>query len=139
MHVAVTARHRRRFLALIQLVLFAFSASTSLLPCASAMPTTATERSTVAHHATSAHSSHDSHDAPKSASTESHAPSHHTPTSPTSSAGCAWVVGCTGLVQLAFESSWRVIETTPVASVPVGVTLRAVTAERDVESPPPRA
>jgi len=43
------------------------------------------------------------------------------------------------MMQFAFESSWRIEESTPVVSAPMGVVLRAVYAERDVESPPPRA
>jgi hypothetical protein len=64
---------------------------------------------------------------------------HQVPASPSPSDSCPWVVGCTGMVQFAFESTWRLLETTPAVSAPIGVTLRAVYAEREVESPPPRA
>ena len=144
MRVDVTNRRWRRFSAVVQLLLFAFSASTSLLPCASDMVIATSEQATAAdpastHHAPApTHASHASHaatsqDTPKSPSSE-HAPPSHTP-----SGSCPWVVGCSGLAQFTLETSWRLVETTPTVSAPAGVVLRATYAERDVESPPPRA
>ena len=149
MRADVTPRRWRRFSAVVQLILFAFSASTSLLPCANDMGASTTEQVAIAHHVANSspdshalHASNASHDA--SSSHASHttedasppaAPVHHGATS----SSCPWVVGCTGMAQFEFESSWRVLETTPVVSAPAGVVLRAVTAEREVESPPPRA
>lgn len=142
MPVAVTNRRWRRYSAFVQLLLFAFSASTSLLPCANDMVTGATKQVANAHkpapssHEHVSHASHGSQAAPAADAQAPASPSHH---APASHAACPWVVGCTGMVQFAFESSWRLVETTPIVSAPVGDVLRAVTAEREVESPPPRA
>jgi hypothetical protein len=134
MRVDASTRRWRRCSAFVQLALFAFSASTSLLPCANEMAASAPGPATTAHHATApSHATHASETSPVSAA------QHHAPTAPPSSDACPWVVGCTGMVQFAFESTLRLLETTPVVSAPIGVTLRAVYAERDVESPPPRA
>lgn len=137
MRVDVTHRRWRPLSAVVQLLLFAFSASTSLLPCANDMVSSATQL--VAEHHASAHASHGSHAAPSQSAPEPAHSSQHAPASHTPSGSCPWVVGCTGMVQLALETSWRLLETTPVVSAPMGVVLRAVYAERDVESPPPRA
>ena len=67
------------------------------------------------------------------------APSHHAPGRPMSPTTCPWVVGCVGVMQFAVDTSWHLVErATPPAS-PVGATLRATFADRDVERRPPRA
>jgi hypothetical protein len=145
----VTVTHRwRRLSAVVQLMLFAFSASTSLLPCAKDMVTATAELVQVEQHAAPvSHASHAahasdgtshnaSHGASQQDATEPASPAHHSPDSHTA---CPWVVGCTGMVQFAIESTWHSVETAPVMSAPDGEVLRAVNAERDVESPPPRA
>ena len=134
MLVAVTHRRWRPFLAVVQLLLFAFSASTSLLPCANDMATGPSEQLATAHHAApQSHESHATHDASGTTAAE------HTPANHTASGPCPWVVGCSGVVQFTIESSWRLVETTPAVSSPTGLVLRRVYAEREVESPPPRA
>ena len=137
-------RRWRRLSAFVQLALFAFSASTSLLPCATEMSASATGQATTAHHAAASpasdteHASHMSHGAVIQDAPESMSAAHQVPASSPPSNACPWVVGCTGMVQFAFDATWRLLETAPVVSAPIGVTLRAVYAERDVESPPPR-
>jgi len=143
MRLDVTNRRWRRLSAVVQLLLFAFSASTSLLPCANDMVASKAQVETEHHASAFSHASHTSHaaqlpDAPSQDAPEPTSPPHHAPDSHTSSGSCPWVVGCTGVVHFTLESSWRLVETTPVVSAPSGVVLRAVYAERDVESPPPR-
>ena len=169
MCLASAHRHRRRLLALMQLLLFVFSTSTSLLPCASmdakAMDAKAMDAKAMAN--ASAHTvaptadatAMDGHDmamrmtmpmttplttptddaSAVSESATPDAPSHHAPGRPMSPTTCPWVVGCVGVMQFAVDTSWHLVErATPPAS-PVGATLRATFADRDVERRPPRA
>lgn len=136
-------RTHRRMLALMQLLLFVFSTSTMLLPCASTSPkshaaadTHASRTDHSVSHGAAQRGGHDhsdivSQDVPTP-------PSHHAPGSPTSPDGCSWVIGCVGMMQFALDDSWRAVEHVPVGLAPVGVTLQRATADRDVESPPPR-
>ena len=80
-----------------------------------------------------------SHASMSHAAHEATAPVQQAPVAPRSPDACPWVLGCSGMMQLAFEASWRVLESAPAVAAPVGVTLRPAMADRDVESPPPRA
>ena len=113
---------QRRVLALVQLLLFVFSSSTMLLPCA---------------HASVAVHDAKQHDVMHHTATTPVAPTHHAPGVPDST--CPWVVGCVGMLQFALDATWRSIESAPLTTAPVGVTLGYVTTDRDIESPPPRA
>ena len=164
MCLASAHRHRRRLLALMQQLLFVFSTSTSLLPCAS-MDAKAMDAKAMAN--ASAHTvaptadatAMDGHDmamrmtmpmttplttptddaSAVSESATPDAPSHHAPGRPMSPTTCPGVVGCVGVMQFAVDTSWHLVErATPPAS-PVGATLRATFADRDVERRPPRA
>lgn len=132
-------RTHRRLLALMQLLLFVFSTSTMLLPCAGTNTkvhaATDVNARGIDHSAAHSPAHGDSSPAPHNAPAP---PAHHAPGSPTSTDGCPWVVGCVGMMQFALDDSWRIVEHTPVSLAPVGVTLQRATADRDVESPPPR-
>ena len=118
---------RRRVLAVMQLLLFVLSVSTSARPCM---------HGGTAHRAHAAVTAHDmAHMSMPNAPPQ-------TPRAPTESShtdGCPWVVGCAGIAQLADDIAWRSVEHVLPSASPVGVMLREITTDRDIESPPPRA
>jgi len=157
MCLASAHRHRRRLFALMQLLLFVFSTSTSLLPCASMEAKAMANASAHTVAPTADATAMGGHDmamrmpmtmpmttliddaSAVSESATPDAPSHHAPGRPMSPTTCPWVVGCVGVMQFAVDMSWHLVErATPPAS-PVGATLRATFADRDVERRPPRA
>ncbi|MEQ1690359.1 MAG: hypothetical protein ABMA00_03690 [Gemmatimonas sp.] len=129
----------RQLLAFAQLLLFVFSSSTSLLPCAHGSATNGSITSR-AHHAPSpttvTHQHGASHDLSLSVVSSDRTPVKSS--IPPADTDCPWVVGCAGLVRVDVESPWRTIESPMPDVAPVGLTLRQVAADRDVESPPPR-
>lgn len=129
---------RRRVLALVQLLLFVFSSSTMLLPCAHASETSRTIVSADRGDAMDQQAMH--HDAmhhdTRHGATSPAAPAHHAPGVPDTA--CPWVVGCVGMLQFELDATWRSIEFMPLTAAPIGVTLGYVTTDRDIESPPPR-
>lgn len=142
---AMSRRVQRRVIALLQLALFVFSTSSSLLPCAftasspgGAQSHDAQSASLMESHSASHAVSHAvSHEVSHDHSTQR--PLHHAPGTPMSSSTCPWVVGCVGMVQFDLDASFRVVESVTVNSAPIGVTLRQMVVDRDVDSPPPRA
>ena len=144
----------------MQLLLFAFSAGTSLLPCEAtgtatgrphhAAPSTeasnadalnADARNADAQHVASAASAHAHHaehavvaDVPESASDATSSPA-GTPTD----APCPLVVGCIGMMEWTVDVSIRTTESTIVVAAPMGYVLQHTTVARDIASPPPRA
>ena len=132
----------RRLTALMHLLLFVFSTSTSLLPCAHESTQDRDGVTTGAHHASMATSA-GHHEAvphagvPMAPVSDAPASRGSAPTSPDTT--CPWVVGCIGMVQFDLDAPWRATESQGPSTAPVGVTLRQVTADRDVDSPPPRA
>ncbi len=124
---------RRRVLALLHLAVFAFSASTSLLPCENADP-----RGRMAHHDALA-AGHESHHEVSSSSTGSSPQSSQQGSHQTSHDSlCPLVIGCVGMVQFSLDASWRSHEASIGAETPRGATLGRVYADRSVDSPPPR-
>lgn len=128
-------RSRRRVLAFVQLMLFAFSASTSLLPCLHSAMTHAVGSHGAATAAAPAHHASMPH-APTHDASVAHTPVNHAPTHETS---CPWVVGCAGVAQLSLDAAWRSAEHRASTVAPVGIMLRHVTTDRDIDAPPPRA
>jgi len=152
---------RRRVLALLQLSVFAFSLSTSLLPCenvdvlghvahhevpatasmavSEAIPATTshdhahtpTSDGAVSAHALGHASSGPSHDAQQRATPGSSHQDSH-------ESLCPLVVGCVGMVQGSLDASWRSGEAAVGVETPRGVTLGRAYADRSVDSPPPR-
>ena len=121
----------------MHLLLFVFSVATTARPC---MHGGDAHTATMSHEAMShdmpGHDMTDmsmSHDAPLNTH------STHTPPEPSHTDGCPWVVGCAGMAQLSVDAAWRSVEHVLPSATPVGVTLREITTDRDIESPPPRA
>lgn len=129
---------RRRVLAAMHFLLFVFSVTTSTRPC---MHTGNATSHGMSAHNMSAHemSAHEMADMSMPAAPTSETPAPHAPTTPWHSDGCPWVVGCTGVAQLVHDTEWRSVEHVVPTASPVGVTLREITTDRDIESPPPRA
>jgi hypothetical protein len=145
MSPARVIRSRRRIAALVQMLLFVFSTSTMLLPCAhpgGAVALTHAVHSAAATTVASPMEQHQHHHDVVTANAtaperQTAPPSQHAPGN--SDSACPWVVGCVGMLQFTVDVSWRSVEAaTPVTS-PVGVTLQYVTTDRDIDSPPPRA
>lgn len=134
----LTVARPRQLLAFVQLLLFVFSSSTSLLPCAHGSATNGSVTSS-AHHPspiTVTHQHGASHDVSHSVVSSDRTPVKSS--IPPADTDCPWVVGCAGVVQVDVESPWRTVESSMPDVSPVGLTLRPVAADRDVESPPPR-
>ncbi|MCC6241608.1 MAG: hypothetical protein IT353_02150 [Gemmatimonadaceae bacterium] len=150
MMLRIARPHWRRLTALAQLLLFAFSASTSLLPCeatgtVSGRPHHVAMSSAPVVHAhgqvadvamADAHADHTMHrlvenDAALPLETST------TPAPPT--APCPLVVGCVGMMEWSVDVAIRTTESTIVVAAPLGDMLRHTTVIRDIASPPPRA
>ena len=124
-------------MALVQLMLFAMSSSTMMLPCAPEAVTAASAAILAPHGSVPMHAAH--HDMQVTGQrpvTGSDAPSQHGST-PAHTA-CPWVVGCVGMVRVDLDAPWNTVENALPSVSPVGTTLRRVIVDRDVESPPPR-
>ena len=145
-------RSRRRVLAFVQLMLFALSASTSLLPCAHATISHATMSHAAISHGAGSHTTttanvqaHDDAmtgmDMSDASPSISHAPTKRAPVdhAPTHETSCPWVVSCAGVAQFSLDAAWRLAEHAASTVAPIGVTLRYVTTDRDIDAPPPRA
>lgn len=135
-------RSRRRVLAFVQLTLFAFSASTSLLPCLhSAMAHEVGSHGAATAAAPAHHEAMAGMDMPRASASTPHAPTHDAPVdhAPTHETSCPWVVGCAGVAQLSLDAAWRSAEHRASTVTPVGIMLRHVTTDRDIDAPPPRA
>ena len=135
----VRAFRSRRVTAVVQLLLFAMSTSTMLLPCAHDSDATPAPAASVASHASErTHAMHGGVEVQTTTSDGRHeTPSHHG--SAPAHTACPWVVGCAGMVRVDLDAPWRAAENAMPNATPVGVTLRRVIVDRDVESPPPRA
>ncbi|MBL0173219.1 MAG: hypothetical protein IPP90_21555 [Gemmatimonadaceae bacterium] len=125
----------------MQLLLFVFSSSTSLLPCLHGSAPTTTATPLHAGHASPPAAQHGaSMHVAEGPVLAIDAPAHHEePSRSTSDATCPWVVGCVGMVRVDLDAPLRTTEISEPTVTATGVTLRHVTADRDVESPPPRA
>lgn len=141
----------RRAVALMQLMLFAFSASTSLLPCGDTNAGRDDHRPLPAHISPSVdHAVHQ--DATNTSASHMHGHAAHaaseadlasSPTPPTDhqrshDSTCPWVVGCIGMAQLSLDNELQVAEQPRLAGTPAGMVMRRVITHREIESPPPR-
>jgi len=134
---------------MLHLLVFAFSASTALLPCEDAAPglrdshhvavVSEVASEPVAERAAPAHALHHA-----ASTSHQHGAVDGEPAAPSTShdahdVACPLVIGCVGMVQWALDVSLRSRELVVGTSVPTGVTLGRVYADRSVDSPPPRA
>ena len=146
----------RRARALIQWLLFLFTVTTPLLPCAHAqghrpthapasvpssdetpvVPAASTDVSMPAGHVHH-HGVSSATDAPSAPST-SHAPAAPVPHHSTDASTCLWVMGCAGAVSMHDIDAWVPVMTVVPTAHPSGDVLQHVAALRDLEVPPPR-
>ena len=141
----------RRAVALVQLMLFAFSASTSLLPCGDTSAGRDDHRPLPAHTSPSVdHAVHQdgtntsaSHMHGHAAQAGAEADLASLPTTPSDhqrshDTTCPWVVGCVGMAQFSLDDELRIAEQPRPSATPAGHIMRRVITHRDIESPPPR-
>lgn len=147
----------RRAAAVVQLLLFTFSASTSLLPCGETTTGRDDHRLSPAHSLPSVdrsvdrsvhqvetdtpsshvhgHAAHTASDADLTSPSPTTTPADHQRSHDST---CPWVVGCIGMAQLSLDNELRVAEQPRLADTPAGIVMRRVMTDRDIESPPPR-
>lgn len=129
----------RQLAALMQLMLFVFSSSTSMLPCAHRSASGGPTTQAVHSHQAPAASHQGPHAVPTHKEPTHKEPTHKEPTPPTTDTTCPWVVGCLGLMCIELDAPWRAVESAASDAVPAAVMLQPATSARDVELPPPRA
>jgi hypothetical protein len=123
----------RRGAAFAQLLLFVFSLSTSLLPCSDARA----GGTGASHHLSPDGSGDGSHVMSHDMAPAETPPSNERP-APGNDMSCPLMIACSGIVQFADDLEWRSVVSSTPTDAPSGLVLARASADRDVDSPPPR-